>query len=103
MHVFTCEDTPNGILTGVYDAWEMKIVLHCAHNDLQLLCNPSDNYALFCEYHTVAPSEEKARKVASTLQRKLGQDFYETILTAILTIDLSPKKKLDKADAVYHR
>ena len=20
MHVFTCEDTPNGILTGVYDA-----------------------------------------------------------------------------------
>ncbi len=102
MHVFTCEDTPNGILTGVYDAWEMKIVLHCAHNDLQLLCNPSDNYALFCEYHTVAPSEEKARKVASTLQRKLGQDFYETILIAILAIDLSSKKKLDKADAVYH-
>ncbi len=92
MHVFTCEDTPNGILTGVYDAWEMKIVLHCAHNDLQLLCNPSDNYALFCEYHTVAPSEEKARKVASTLQRKLGQDFYETILIAILAIDLSSKK-----------
>ena len=28
MHVFTCEDTPNGILTGVYDAWEMKITLH---------------------------------------------------------------------------
>ena len=60
MHVFTCEDTPNGILTGVYDAWEMKIALHCAHNDIQLLCSPSDNCALFCEYHTVAPSEEKA-------------------------------------------
>ena len=102
MHVFTCEDTPNGILTGVYDAWEMKIALHCAHNDIQLLCSPSDNCALFCEYHTVTPSEEKAGKVASTLQRKLGQDFYETILTAILAIDLSPKKKMDKADAVYH-
>ena len=25
MHVFICENTPNGILTGVYDAWELKI------------------------------------------------------------------------------
>ena len=25
MHVFICENTPNGILTGVYDAWELKM------------------------------------------------------------------------------
>ena len=24
MHVFICENTPNGILTGVYDAWELR-------------------------------------------------------------------------------
>ena len=30
MHVFICENTPNGILTGVYDAWELKIQERCS-------------------------------------------------------------------------
>lgn len=101
MHVFICENTPNGILTGVYDAWELKIQERCSHADIYLVSGQPDNYELFCDYHTVAPSSEKAGKVVSTLNRKLGHDFYETILTAILSIDLSGKKKMDKANAVY--
>ena len=101
MHVFICENTPNGILTGVYDAWELKIQERCSHADIYLVSGQPDNYELFCDYHTVAPSAEKAGKVVSTLNRKLGHDFYETILTAILSIDLSGKKKMDKANAVY--
>ena len=101
MHVFICENTPNGILTGVYDAWELKIQERCSHADIYLVSSQPDNYELFCDYHTVAPSAEKAGKVVSTLNRKLGHDFYETILTAILSIDLSGKKKMDKANAVY--
>ena len=101
MHVFICENTPNGILTGVYDAWELKIKDNCSHADLYLVSAQPDNYELFCEYHTVTPSDQKAEKVASTLCRKLGQGFYETILSAILSIDLSTKKKMDKATAVY--
>ena len=101
MHVFICENTPNGILTGVYDAWELKIQERCSHADIYLVSGQPDNYELFCDYHTVAPSSENAGKVVSTLNRKLGHDFYETILTAILSIDLSGKKKMDKANAVY--
>lgn len=101
MHVFICENTPNGILTGVYDAWELKIQENCAHADLYLVSEQPDNYELFCTYHTVTPSSSKAEKVAATLNRKLGHDFYETILTAILSIDLSSRKKMDKANAVY--
>jgi hypothetical protein len=86
MHVFICENTPNGILTGVYDAWELKIQERCSHADIYLVSGQPDNYELFCDYHTVAPSSEKAGKVVSTLNRKLGHDFYETILTAILSI-----------------
>ena len=101
MHVFICENTPNGILTGVYDAWELKIQERCSHADIYLVSGQPDNYELFCDYHTVAPSAEKAGKVVSTLNRKLGHDFYETILTAILSIDLSGKKKMDKANTLF--
>ena len=101
MHIFICEDSPNGILTGVYDAWSAKIQYACAHSDLYLVSAVPDNYELFCEYHTVTPSGEKAGKVSSTLCKKLGQDFYNTILSAILAIESSSKKKMDKANAVY--
>ena len=62
MHVFICENTPNGILTGVYDAWELKIQERCSHADIYLVSGQPDNYELFCDYHTVAPSAEKAGK-----------------------------------------
>ena len=58
MHVFICENTPNGILTGVYDAWELKIQERCSHADIYLY---------------------RASRI----------------------IDLSGKKKMDKANAVY--
>ena len=60
MHVFICENTPNGILTGVYDAWELKIQERCSHADIYLVSGQPDNYELFCDYHIVAPSAEKA-------------------------------------------
>ena len=101
MHIFICEDSPNGILTGVYDAWSAKIKFACSHSDLYLVSAVPDNYELFCEYHTITPSAEKAGKVSSTLCKKLGQDFYNTILSAILAIESSSKKKMDKANAVY--
>ena len=47
MHVFICENTPNGILTGVYDAWELKIQERCSHADIYLVSGQPDNYELF--------------------------------------------------------
>lgn len=44
MHVFICENTPNGILTGVYDAWELKIQERCSHADIYLVSGQPDNY-----------------------------------------------------------
>lgn len=101
MYIFICENSPNGILTGVYDAWSLKIEKSCSHADIFLLSEQPDNYELFNEFYTVVPSSEKAEKVASTLRRKLGQDFYDKILSAILAVELSAKKKMDKANAVY--
>lgn len=101
MYIFICENSPNGILTGVYDAWSLKIEKNCSHADIFLLSEQPDNYELFNEFYTVNPSPIKTEKVASTLRRKLGQDFYDKILSAILAVELSSKKKMDKANAVY--
>ena len=103
MHVFICENTPNGILTGVYDAWELKIQERCSHADIYLVSGQPDNYELFCDYHTVAPSAEKAGKVVSTLNRKLGHDFYETILTAIYPLIFPARRRWTKRTPCIRR
>ena len=95
MHVFICENTPNGILTGVYDAWELKIQERCSHADIYLVSGQPDNYELFCDYHTVAPSAEKAGKVVSTLNRKLGHDFYETKLIFAVRNPVTEKVEIE--------
>lgn len=59
MHVFICENTPNGILTGVYDAWELKIQERCSHADIYLVSGQPDNYELFA---TTTPSHHPLKK-----------------------------------------
>lgn len=44
MYIFICENSPNGILTGVYDAWSLKIEKNCSHADIFLLSEQPDNY-----------------------------------------------------------
>ena len=47
-------------------------------------------------------STEKSDKVARTIQCRLGSEFYDAILNAILSIVPAKKNDLDKADAIYH-
>ena len=122
MYTFICEDSSNGIFSGIYDAWDFKVKQNkiysagsmsagspscipphtCSHEDIHLVCCEPDNYQLFCEYIHVETSAEKADKVARTIQRRLGSEFYDTILNAILSIVPAKKNDLDKADAIYH-
>lgn len=122
MYTFICEDSPNGIFSGIYDAWDFKVKQNkiypagsrsagspshipphvCLHEDIHLVCREPDNYQLFYEYIHVETSAEKADKVARTIQRRLGSEFYDAILNAILSIVPAKKNDLDKADAVYH-
>lgn len=115
MYTFICEDSPNGILSGIYDAWAFKIeqnrrfrsgnadnvAAFCTHEDISLLCREPDNYELFCDYLSVAVSPEKSDKVARTILDRLGMEFYETLINAILAITPEHKKDIDKADAAY--
>lgn len=112
MYTFICNDSPSGILSGIYDAWDFKIKQNrkfqsgetaalCSHADIALLCREPENYSLFCEYLPVEESEEKSDKVAKTILKRLGSEFYDTLLNAILAIAPEGKSAPDKADAVY--
>ena len=102
MYIFICEDSLDGILTGIYDAWDFKIQhKNLSHNDIGLSSKEPKNYELFTEYIHVETCFEKAQKVSHTIFQKLGGEFYDAIIKAALSREPSGKKDLDKADAVY--
>lgn len=99
MYVYLCEDSIEGIFTGVYDAWASGY----GHRNIRLRLKAPDTYELFCEYINVQPDENKSRMVGRTLCRHFGQQVYQDICQAILSQDirLSSRKLPDKADCVY--
>lgn len=90
-HVFQCEDTLTGIMTGVYDAWDSRL----GHQRVRLTTAQNMDMELFCEYIWVRPDFTKAEKVLRTVQKRLGEEAYEMIAYAASYPDDR------KADAIY--
>lgn len=86
-----CEDSLEGIFTGIYDAYLKKR----PHEQVHLCVGQEDNYRLFAVYETCRPDEAKAVKVARTIGRELGHEAYMSICRALA----SPCP--DKGEAVY--
>lgn len=103
MYVFVCEDSPEGIFTGVYDACASRL----GHKNIRLTTGEPENYELFSEYRTVTPSVEKTAKVVRTLNERFGREFYEAIYQTAMAREssdkpgVSHKPAMDKADAIY--
>ena len=88
--VFQCEDSIEGILTGVYDAYASKL----GHENCRLSVG-EENYELFCVYRKVIPSAEKCEKVIRTLRREFGEENFHRFCYAMASYEK------DKAEAVY--
>ncbi len=86
-----CEDSLEGIFTGIYDAYLMKK----PHNRIHICLGEDDNYRLFAVYQTHPPDEKKAASVARTVIRQFGEETYLAICRALAS------EKPDKAEAVY--
>lgn len=86
-----CEDSLEGIFSGVYDAYLMKK----PHEQIHLCLGEDENYRLFAVYRECPANEEKAAKVARTVVGKFGQEAYLSLCRAIASA------KPDKAEAVY--
>ena len=89
--IFLCEDSTDGIFTGVYDAWASRL----GHGNVKLALKEDMNYELFARYLEVEPDGEKAGKVADSLRRKLGDEDYYHIYCATLS------RSREKADYIY--
>ena len=91
MTVFWCEDSLDGILTGVYEAWDSRL----GHGNVKLKISAQDSLELFCEYREVRTDLEKAEKVLQTVRRSLGELAWEAICYAAAC------PHPGKADAIY--
>ncbi len=91
MTVFLCEDTIEGILTGVYDGWASRK----GHGNLRLQLAGESNLELFCQYQTVRPDMVKAEKVRCAIRQKISAEAWEMVYTAAMSLDPG------KADAIY--
>lgn len=68
-----CEDSFDGILTAVYEAFLYK------GKQVNILASQEYNYDLFSTYIPVATDYEKSRKVADTVYQKISPFAYDTI------------------------
>lgn len=86
-----CEDSLEGVFTGIYDAYLMKI----PHERIHICTGEEENYRLFAVYERHEPDESKTVKVARTIMRDFGSEAYLSICRALA----SPEN--DKGEAVY--
>lgn len=89
--IFLCEDSIEGIFTGVYDGWASRK----GHANIMLELKQDNTFRLFSEYINVKPDVQKAQKVTDTIRSKLGEEALFHILRAAAACDL------EKADAIY--
>lgn len=88
--VFQCEDSIEGILTGVYDAYASRL----GHHNCKLSVGETE-YELFCTYRKVISSEEKTEKVIRTLRKEFGEENYMRLCYVIAS------HEKDKAETLY--
>lgn len=86
-----CEDSIEGIFTGIYDAYALRE----RHEHLHLQIGEEDNYRLFATYLYSEPDPVKTDKVAGTLRKRMGVEGYMAICRAAASYDPG------KGEAVY--
>lgn len=87
-----CEDSVEGIFTGVYDIYEKKYDKSCIELKIQ---GNNENYQLFTIEEEVTTDLEKAIKVSRTIKREFGMEVYQALLGAAFS------NGEDKAQAIF--
>lgn len=83
MKIFTCENGFEGMMTGIYHAWEWS--LQNGKEKVALKREPIRQTTLFDEYVHVEPDRKKAEKVARSIRRKISYNAYITVYYATLS------------------
>lgn len=86
-----CEDSLEGIFTGIYEAYALRE----GHGHVHIQIGEEENLRLFSSYLNILPDFVKTDKVARTLRRRLGDHVYHTLCRAAASC------YPDKGEAVY--
>lgn len=89
--IFTCEDTFEGMMTCIYDAWASRL----GHANVRLQTEPIHQQELFCRYIFVETDMKKAQSVVRSIQTKISWEVYQRIFLAAMSFEE------DKLDAIY--
>lgn len=84
-YIYRCEDSVEGILTGIYDAWAS--VHRHEENRIEVCKNEWEEPLLFAEYIEVAPDAEKSEKVQRSVRLRISEEAYEMVMKALLSGD----------------
>ena len=89
--VLRCEDSLEGIFTGIYEAYALRMPHECIH----LQTAEEENMRLFTVYRTVKPDSIKTEKVIRTLRTRFGEKDYMALCLA------AAASSMEKAEAIY--
>ena len=122
--IFLCENTLEGIFSGIYEAWKQAGEIghnHCrietrvpSYHKIEYegeahwkIKNYEKNYELFSEYVDVKPDTKYALSVINTICERMGQEVYEGICMALaaeasdLMAEVFNNPEYDKGNSVY--
>lgn len=91
MTVYVCEDSFDGILCGVYDAWMSRK----GHDHVRIEIEGREEMELFCQYEPVTVTPEKTEKVIRAIRGKISEAVYKKVYLASLSQDAG------RADKIY--
>lgn len=92
-----CEDSIDGILTAIYEAYQIKKNEGIeSHDMIHIDTKQPHTLRLFTHYETITTDMVKSGKVSKTIKQELGQDTFYDLCLAMLSYEDG------KADSVYH-
>lgn len=90
--VYLCEDSAEGIFSGIYTAWMSRK----GHANVKLaLADAQDTMELFCQYMEVPVDAGNAAKVVQAIREKISEEAYAAVYKTALS------KEADRADMIY--
>ena len=92
MTVFICDNSTDGIFSGVYDAWDSRV----GHDQVRLEVGEGMNFQLFADYREIPVDSIKGGKGGKDCENPHGEEDYYHIYHATLS------KEKEKADCIYH-
>ena len=86
--ILQCEDSLEGILTAIYDAFvEKNKRIDFENGDIQIAIGENHSMSLFAEIIEVKTDLDKAQKTLMSIQKKISYQAYKHVLSALCHYD----------------